>query len=205
MEHAGGDQAGEGCGENVASVENSDTGSDLGTRVEVRNEEKSTGVVRSFSASEEEADGAELAEILGERRADREDRPGEHNETEVERGLDTGDEHVRGDTKDDITGEKNRDGSLVLHVGHLEVLDKSGDWLSVVVRNEGAECGSACRGDATAMVGHRGIVEIECDEDAEGRLVIAGGGDTIGMIGTRHSRDREKHSRLARAMAFRSR
>lgn len=137
LEDASGDETGKGGGEDVARVQNSDTGCDFGPSVKVGDDEEGSWVwdqpsysltltVRGLDNTEEEASDEETGKILRKGRTDRDGGPSHHDAAQEETWLDAGDEHVGGDTKDDVAGKEDRDAGLVLDIGHVEVLDEGG-------------------------------------------------------------------------------
>ena len=62
-------------------------------------------IVWGFNYSKEKAREQETHVVLGETGGDRDSGPGHHDGDEESWYLDTGDQHVGGDTSDDITDE----------------------------------------------------------------------------------------------------
>jgi hypothetical protein len=70
----------------------------------------------------------ETGKVLGERGADGDNGPGEHDAAQEERGLDARDQHVRGNAEEDVTDKEDRHAGLVLHIGEAEVAFEGRDF-----------------------------------------------------------------------------
>lgn len=63
-------------------------------------------------------------EVLGQTSGDGNNGPGHHDAAKEDRGPDSSDDHVGGNTKEDVSDEEDRDTGLVLNVGKGQVLDQ---------------------------------------------------------------------------------
>lgn len=81
VEDAGSDEAGKGSSQNVTSVENRDSGSDLLTRVEDGEDVNGAGVIGRFCEPQEEASEEEAFEVLGHSRESAHNSPEHHHGT----------------------------------------------------------------------------------------------------------------------------
>ena len=115
------DETSEGGREDVAGVEDGNSRRDFGSSVEVGDDEDGARIVRGLDDAQEESRQEQAGKVFGESGADRQHRPSHHEHAKEKRHLDTGEEHVRGDTGEDIADEKDRDASLVLPVVQAEV------------------------------------------------------------------------------------
>ena len=82
------------CGENVAGIENGDTGCDFLAGVEDGEHVEGTRVVGGFGDAEEETCKEETSEVCGEGGKGGDNRPECHAASHVVGGFRTGEEHV---------------------------------------------------------------------------------------------------------------
>lgn len=92
----------------------------MGSKIALRNERKTHS-------------GQEKTHIvLGETGSDGDNGPGHHDGDEEGGNFDSSDQHIGGDTGQDVTDKENRDTGLILDIGKTKIVF------------DGAHCSSAC-------------------------------------------------------------
>ena len=117
-------QTSEGGGENVTSVENSNTSGNFLAVVKHREKVDSAGVIWCLSNTQEETGKQEALKVLGQGSESRDDSPEHHAATHIARRASSVEEHVGGDLTQEITDEENGHTGLVFCAAEVEILLK---------------------------------------------------------------------------------
>lgn len=131
LEHADGDETGKGRGENVSRVQDADTGRNLLSSIEDGKKIESTGIVRGFHDTKEEAGEHDASVVLCYGSEATDDSPANHADTHVPGWSDAGDDHVARDLAKNVTDEENGNCSAVLGAHQAEI------FLEIVQSSEG--------------------------------------------------------------------
>lgn len=137
LENSEGNEASKGCGKNVAGVKDGNTGGKLLACIEGRKNVQSTGVVWGFCNTKEESSQEKASVITADGRESTNDGPNRHGGSHPDTWADTGDNHVGGNTNNNISSKENGNACLVLGRSEVEILLKSvqsrkGDSITVL-------------------------------------------------------------------------